>query len=185
MFFIAKNPLSLPEIKHTPSTPTGTRGLFAKEDGLYEVDSNKIEKRIVNFEDVVGNFEDAEDAYEKLKYYGDTKVEPSDQALFTFSVNSETMTAAIKGTNSSISGDVVVPYKYINRNGSIYTVTSIEIDSFYSKSGVTSVEIPGSVTTIGLAAFDYCSGLTHIKIHNGLTTIKSGAFSNCPRLASI
>lgn len=184
MSFIAKNPLSIPEIKNTPSTPPGTRGLFAKEDGLYEVDSNKVEKKIVNHEDVVGNFEDTESAYEKLMYYGDTKVEPSDQSLFTFSVNSTTMTAAITGTSDSISGDVVIPYKYIRRE-KVYTVTSIEIDSFYSEKDLTGVEIPGSVTTIGLAAFDYCSGLTHIKIHNGLTTIKTGAFSNCPNLKSI
>lgn len=40
MSFIAKNPLSLPEIEHTPSTPPGTRGLFAKEDGWYDIDSS-------------------------------------------------------------------------------------------------------------------------------------------------
>lgn len=39
MPFIAKNPLILPEIQHTPSTPPGTRGLFATKDGLYEVDA--------------------------------------------------------------------------------------------------------------------------------------------------
>lgn len=40
MSFIPKNPLSLPEIEHTPSTPPGTRGLFAKEDGWYDIDSS-------------------------------------------------------------------------------------------------------------------------------------------------
>lgn len=39
MPFIAKNPLSLPEIDNIPSTPSGTRGIFAKKDGLYEVDA--------------------------------------------------------------------------------------------------------------------------------------------------
>ena len=46
MSFIAKNPLSLPEIRNTPSTPPGTRGLFAKEDGWYEIDSNGVVKKI-------------------------------------------------------------------------------------------------------------------------------------------
>ena len=46
MSFIAKNPLILPEIKHTPSTPPGTRGVFATKDGLYEVDSNNNVTRI-------------------------------------------------------------------------------------------------------------------------------------------
>lgn len=41
MSFIAKNPLIIPEIKHTPSAPlVGTRGLFPKEDGWYDVDSD-------------------------------------------------------------------------------------------------------------------------------------------------
>ena len=40
MSFIAKNPLILPEIENTPSTPSGTRGIFATKDGLYEVDAN-------------------------------------------------------------------------------------------------------------------------------------------------
>ena len=46
MSFIAKNPLILPEIQHTPSTPPGTRGIFATKDGLYEVDSNGNVTRI-------------------------------------------------------------------------------------------------------------------------------------------
>lgn len=40
MSFIAKNPLILPEIEHTPSTLPGTRGLFAKQDGWYDIDSD-------------------------------------------------------------------------------------------------------------------------------------------------
>ena len=46
MSFIAKNPLILPEIKSTPSTPSGTRGIFATKDGLYEVDANGNVTRI-------------------------------------------------------------------------------------------------------------------------------------------
>ena len=46
MSFIAKNPLILPEIKYTPSTLPGTRGVFATKDGLYEVDANGNVTRI-------------------------------------------------------------------------------------------------------------------------------------------
>lgn len=46
MSFIAKNPLILPEINHTPSTPSGTRGVFATKDGLYEINSNGNVTRI-------------------------------------------------------------------------------------------------------------------------------------------
>lgn len=52
MSFIAKNPLTLPEIKHTPSTLPGTRGLFAKEDGWYEVDSNGNARKVATVDDI-------------------------------------------------------------------------------------------------------------------------------------
>ena len=53
MSFIAKNPLILPEIKHTPSTSLGTRGVFAKEDGLYEVDSKNNVRKITTSDDSI------------------------------------------------------------------------------------------------------------------------------------
>ena len=41
MSFIPKNPLNIPEIGTTPPLPMpGTRGLFAKEDGWYDIDSD-------------------------------------------------------------------------------------------------------------------------------------------------
>ena len=49
MSFIAKNPLTIPEIETNPSPPNpGTRGLFAKKDGWYEIDSNNSIKKITN-----------------------------------------------------------------------------------------------------------------------------------------
>ena len=48
MSFIPKNPLSMPEIKEAPSTPPGTRGLFAKEDGWYEVNGDGVTKKLAN-----------------------------------------------------------------------------------------------------------------------------------------
>lgn len=46
MSFIAKNPLTVPEIEYAPPAPKpGTRGLFAGKDGWYDVDSdNNISK---------------------------------------------------------------------------------------------------------------------------------------------
>lgn len=41
MSFIAKNPLTIPEIETTPPSPEdGARGLFAKNDGFHEIDSD-------------------------------------------------------------------------------------------------------------------------------------------------
>ena len=47
MSFIAKNPLIMPEIKISPSVPMpGTRGIFAGQDGWYEIDSNNVVRKI-------------------------------------------------------------------------------------------------------------------------------------------
>lgn len=41
MYFIAKNPLVTPKIQELPPVPPdGTRGLFAKDDGWSDIDSN-------------------------------------------------------------------------------------------------------------------------------------------------
>lgn len=49
MSFIAKNPLSIPEIENSPPPPAeGTRGLFAKEDGWYDIDENGNEKLLTS-----------------------------------------------------------------------------------------------------------------------------------------
>lgn len=53
MSFIAKNPLSIPNISSDPPIPTkGTRGIFAKDDGWYEIDDTGIVKKIANINDV-------------------------------------------------------------------------------------------------------------------------------------
>ena len=47
MTFIAKNPLTIPEVEEPASVPkSGTRGLFAGKDGWYEIDSAGKTKKI-------------------------------------------------------------------------------------------------------------------------------------------
>ena len=47
MSFIPKNPISTPVIsENPPSPPTGARGLFAKDDGWYDIDVNGNIKKI-------------------------------------------------------------------------------------------------------------------------------------------
>lgn len=84
------------------------------------------------------------------------------------------------------------------------SVTTIGMDAF-AETGITSIDIPGSVTylsgfrgtaisgihipdsvtTIGDLAFRDCKNLTGIEIPNGVTTIDSRAFFNCDNLTSI
>ena len=53
MSFIAKNPLIIPEVESSPSVPkSGTRGIFAKEDGWYDIDSNNNSRKIATVQDI-------------------------------------------------------------------------------------------------------------------------------------
>lgn len=53
MSFIAKNPLTIPEIKSPPSVPlVGTRAIFAGQDGWYEIDSNNKIRKIATSDDI-------------------------------------------------------------------------------------------------------------------------------------
>lgn len=54
MSFIAKNPISVAQVSSTPNLPAeGTRGLFAKEDGWYEIDSYGNVKKIIGTNEVL------------------------------------------------------------------------------------------------------------------------------------
>ena len=63
--------------------------------------------------------------------------------------------------------------------------TTIEEDTFYNCSRLTSITIPNCVTEIGTYAFQNCSSLASIYIPDSVTTIKNYAFQSCSSLASI
>ena len=53
MSFIAKNPLIIPKVESTPAAPLpGTRGLFAGNDGWYDIDSDNKTSKLATSEDV-------------------------------------------------------------------------------------------------------------------------------------
>lgn len=55
----------------------------------------------------------------------------------------------------------------------------------FSDSGITSINIPGSVNTIWDNAFASCNNLTSVTLNKGITSIMDGAFSGCTNLTSI
>ncbi|MDR0324448.1 MAG: leucine-rich repeat protein, partial [Treponema sp.] len=62
----------------------------------------------------------------------------------------------------------------------------IGIDDYaFSRSGCSTVVIPGSVRSIGRRAFENCSGLASIVIPNGVETIEDYTFSGCTSLESV
>jgi hypothetical protein len=73
----------------------------------------------------------------------------------------------------------------ITYNGHTYPVTSIGKDSFWGRSGLTSVTIPNSVTLIGSGAFYNCSGLTSVTIPDSVTSIGYQTFAYCYGLNSV
>jgi len=159
MFYIPNNPLILPKINNSPSTPPGTRGLFAKEDGWYEIDESGLSKKIATGLDTQENT----DILNRLRYYGSADIKPSDKNLFTFTIDNSTMTAGVQKRNSSISGDIVIPYECIV-DGKTYLITHINNEAFYDCYDINSVYLPNTITYIGATSFGCCKKLSNILI---------------------
>ena len=179
MSFIAENPLIVPEVESTPSTPPlGARGLFAGKDGWYDIDDTGSVKKIGS--DTPGVIDNELKA---LQYYGDANVVPSDASLFEFTVDDATTTATIRQTYDEFGdflnyGDVVIPYEYVV-DDKIYKVTEIGISGFSYNDNITSVIIPNTIKKIGGSAFASCNNLHKIALSNDLEEIGGYALEGC------
>ena len=92
-------------------------------------------------------------------------------------------TAMVYGTTAGLINGVIL--SSFVQNNITYSVTSIDFDTFYNCTGLTSITIPDSVTSIDNSAFYNCTGLTSITIPNSVTSIGNNVFEACTGLTSI
>ena len=145
---------------------------------------------------------------ERLQYYGDKDVVPSDENYFTVNETGETITGLTDTGKTQT--ELVIPYKI---NGKEITtlfsgadsgqpqsildgsstitkiivpksITTLGRGAFYNCASLTSINIPSSITSIGEFAFQ-ASPLTSIEIPNSVTSIGENAFAYCESLTSI
>ena len=131
-------------------------------------------KQVVNF---IKTYCASNDDLDRIKYYGDKDIVPSDESYFTVSSDGTTITGLTDAGKTQTS--LVIPYEINGKK-----ITSIEHDAFFYTL-LTSIIIPNSVTSIGEYAFDTCSSLTSINISNSITSIAPGVLSACSSLTSI
>ena len=125
---------------------------------------------------------------ERIKYYGDKDIIPSDESYFTVNATGETITGLTEAGKTQT--ELVIPYKI---NGKKITTlwsgsdgsSGPPVSILDGNSTITKVVIPKSVTTLGGAAFVGCLSLTSINIPDSVTSIGDDAFAYCTSLASI
>lgn len=78
--------------------------------------------------------------------------------------------------NEKYAGSLEIP-ETIEKNGSSFRVTAIESGAFFN-SGITSVDIPGSIKILSGSAFAG-TPLEAVTLHEGTEVIESRVFKNC------
>ena len=193
MSFIAKNPLTAPAISSTPTPPpVGTRGMFAGEDGWYDIDAKGNVKKIG----------DNDITLKSLQYYGDANIVPSDANLFEFITDDNTMTATVIRPSDreyvTIEGDIVIPYEYHDVvKDKVYKVTGLELNYYYASGSwflpntlkkiyylidcsLKEIVIPDRVEEISIDAFSSNFELHTITFPSSLRSIGKDAFISTP-----
>ena len=123
---------------------------------------------------------------ERIKYYGDPDIIPSDESYFTVNETGETITGLT--AIGKLQTELVIPYEIDGvKITTLFSGANTEEPRSisYDSTTITNVTIPKSVTTLGRGTFYHCSSLTSINIPDSVTIISDWAFINCTSLTSI
>lgn len=156
-------------------------------------------ERLVKFSEA----DDLDKRTKQLQYYGDANIEPSDESLFTFTLNNGGSSYSISLKKPSerdlATAEIVIPYEhdglpvreiaddgfasaksYFRALDRIIIPSSIRvigISAFYNNPNITyAIEIPDSVRQIGDFAFDRCFIPSELEIPDGVKVIEAGTF---------
>jgi hypothetical protein len=104
----------------------------------------------------------------------------------SYALDEESKEASVIGTTPMgwYDDNVRIPSQ-VEKDGIIYTVTSIEEQAFLFNNGILSIVIPDTVKSIGEEAFMECNYLTTVIIGDGVESIGNSAFINCINLTSL
>lgn len=122
------------------------------------------------------------DSLKRLENYGLATQVISDEALFSFELNSDGTGYLVNGNwdvEDTTITEIVIPYEYKG-----LPVTEIGNRAFYEYSHLTNVTIPISITFINSYAFQR-SGLINITIPSSVNSIGDGICHQCDHLKDI
>ena len=161
--------------------------LFNLTKEIQEITVKLNEIPLIKTKGYLNGMELTEEELELLEQYGTTDITPTDESVFTYSINDDN-TITITGTNKPSSSsrglearlfgssidleNIVIPYEIEGK-----TVVEIGEAAFKFNSVLNSVIIPNSITSIGDYAFESCSNLTNVVLGNGVKNIGEYAFS--------
>ena len=99
-------------------------------------------------------------------------------------VKNQDGTLSIRLVSDNGQKDINIPSQ-IDLNGTVYTVSEVQKESFKNNKTIETVKIGDGISKIGASAFEGCTNLKSISFGAGLNTIGDKAFKGCTSLTKI
>lgn len=121
-------------------------------------------------------------------HYYDKDVVPSNQDIFTYTVDEKNKVSEITGFKINNISNAVIPYrvKYGNSASHMWAnVISIKSDSFKNNEYLSDMTIPNTINIIPSKCFSNCTNLIRINIPKSIKSIEANAFNGCTNLGCL